>query len=52
MDIQPLGILDNNTIQENVTTVKNAENDFRKLFERYKPCHNLSELHKLVKRRT
>lgn len=34
MDIQPLEILDNNMIQENVTTVKNAENDFRKLFEK------------------
>lgn len=34
MDIQPLGILNNTTIQENVTTAKNIENDFKELFEK------------------
>ena len=34
MDIQSLGILNNSTIQRNVTTVKNTESDFKELFEK------------------
>lgn len=34
MDIQSLGILNNFTIQGNVTTVKNTESDFKELFEK------------------
>lgn len=34
MDIQSLGILNNFTIQGNVTTVKNPESDFKELFEK------------------
>jgi len=34
MDIQLPGMLNNTSIQENITTIKNAENDFRKLFEK------------------
>ena len=34
MDIQSLGILNNFTIQGNVTTVKNTERDFKELFEK------------------
>ena len=34
MDIQSLGILNDATIQGNTTTVKNAESNFRQLFEK------------------
>jgi len=34
MEIQPLEILNSTTIQENVTTVKNTESDFKELFEK------------------
>ena len=34
MDIQSLGILKDATIQGNTTTVKNAESNFRQLFEK------------------
>ncbi|MDE7423103.1 MAG: hypothetical protein K2N51_05345 [Lachnospiraceae bacterium] len=34
MDIQSLGMLNGIMIQENTTTAKNAENDFRQLFEK------------------
>lgn len=34
MDIQSLGILNNFTIQGNVTAVKNTESDFKELFEK------------------
>lgn len=34
MDIQSLGLLNNATIQGNVTTVKNTESDFKELFEK------------------
>lgn len=34
MDIQSLGILNNSTIQGNVTIVKNTESDFKELFEK------------------